>query len=360
MLIDWPGSIRAAVAIRKERIADDMQAYDALRADLRWLTAKTSEGERLLAYAFATLDGRTSDTFTTGSENYYTATEANLLLRTASYELTKLRDSGAVRFDKLPSNKRMRARYHMGDVDTLKQLLDDSLTPGAAAVALDLPVYAVEQIAAYGHLAVHDHPGVVSLRGVQVGARSVAMLLERLRRTAKISQPPPKYVGLRTALSSYPGEKSWGLVISAMLAAEIPFCIQGDNLSLRRIMIDPAHLADMALSSARPTKNCLGISHHSLRDVCEIFVVGFEEGAAAVTSANLEVVRYGAGKGIPRKGLANLITEIAFVGEAAAFTGRRGIPLHHEFVRIGVPRICGAWSREVLADLGFVRRMGAE
>jgi hypothetical protein len=242
MLRGWRGSMRSHVAERTESIENDLVAYDKIRRSIRWMAGTTTEGRALVAAAFPNVDGRTADVFASES-GHYSATEANVLLSCSSAELARLRDVGALRFEALPSNRRLRARYDAGDVDRLRRQLDDCMPPGAAAARIDVPTYASDQLAQQGRIDLRSEPGVFALRGHQVSAASMAALIVSLTRAARRSPPPADFVPLAAALVARPGEKPWGPVVDALLAGAIPFHAEGDAISLRDARVDPVGVA---------------------------------------------------------------------------------------------------------------------
>lgn len=358
MLRGWPHSIRDYVDRRTEAMEDDLSAYETLRVALRRIAGRTSEGRALVSAAFPKIDGRTAETFA-GATPYYTASQANTKLWTVSRELKMLRNAGAVRFEKLPSRVRLRARYHAEDVDALGALLANCTAPGSAAVGLGVPTYAMEQIAMSRAGMVIDHAGVVALRGPQVATDALKTLVRDLRGKAREGRVPTNYVTLRNALAVYPGEKPWDLVVEAILAGTMGYHATSEHLLLRDVLVDPSRVSSLGRQVERVPAHPLAITHVSMRDACEIMVTTFDEGKATMLAADLDIVPFGAGKGIARDAFHNLVSKIAFAGEAAANTGRNGIELHHEFTHMGVPRIHEAWSRRALAALGMVRPLPA-
>jgi hypothetical protein len=356
ILHGWPRSVQAHLDQCTNLMAGDISAYAALCCALRQIGRATPEGHEIVSTTFPKIDGRTSDTFAC-NDRYYTASQANTLLCTASSELKRLRDAQALRYEQLSSKRRLHARYHAEDVDTLLVLLRNSKAAGSAGAYLDLPTYAVEQIADRGNLEIIAHPGIVALRGPQVAADSLTDLASNLRAKAKRSAAPENYVMLKSALPQCPGEKPWGLTVEALLTGSIPFHMKDEKLSLRSVLVNPVGFPFVGTATPDYFKIRLGIAYISLSDACEILATRHVEGLAAINSAGLEIVRGGRANGVARQDLRDLGGKIAFVGEAAAFTGRNGRTLHHEFTRIGVPRIHGAWSRPALAALGMVRPM---
>jgi hypothetical protein len=348
----WPGSIQTYAEQQADKMGHDIKAYEQLRRDLKWIAGKSEEGRAMIAMAFPKIDGRTADTFA-GATRYYTASQTSAILWTASNELRRLRDAQAVDYETLPSNVRLRARYKADDVDALRELLDDVVTPGSAASDLDLPTYAMEQLAAEELVQVHNEPGVVALRGPQLAAGSVRTLIATLMGRRIKSTAPSGYVKLRTALAGYPGEKPWGAALKAILDEAIPFHLVGNELSIRQIAIAPGRLPDLARPSTEPGR--LRVTHLSMRDAVEVLVSKEQDGAATIRSACPTPTRHKQGLGIARTELARLVAKVAFTGEAAVHRNRNAIKLHHEFTSIGVPREHGAWSREALVELGMVK-----
>ena len=353
MLRGWPNSIRSHARERSTDMQDDISAYEKLRVVLRKVGGKTAEGHEMIMMAFPKIDGRTADTFASDAR-YYTATQTNTLLWTASCDLVVLRDVKALRYEKLPSIKRLRARYNADDVDVLTACLGNSLNPGEAAVKIGVPTYAIEQFVQCGQIELLDQAGVVALRGAQVAKDSVERLLSELRTQAQNSKAPKRNIAVRRALGQIPGEKPWGALVKAMLNGAISYYPPTNKISLREFMIDPAHILKLKGPVIKFDASALAITHISLRDACELLAGGYEEGIAAITFKGLEVVRFGAGKGVLRSELNELVSEIAFAGEAAAYTGRNGIGLNRTFQGLGIQRIHGAWSRRELLKRGFV------
>ncbi|MFW2852984.1 hypothetical protein ACM61V_13830 [Sphingomonas sp. TX0543] len=354
MLRGWPHSIRTEVSALTDAMADDLVAYDALRNDLRWLTGRTSEGAELFSIALSTLDGRTADVFATGEAPYYTTTQVSRLLNISSRELKHLRDAGVVRYDKLPSEQRTRARYHSKDIDELVNLLRDCMTAGAAGAALDVPVYAVDQIAKAGYIEAVDDPRVHALRGHQVVKQSVEALVDRLRKGALQASPPSTADRLEKVLAAFPGEKPWGAAIGALLRYGARYYLPQGDLAVRRIMVDPAVVSTFQRGRAWYSGSGVGVTHIALRDAAEVLGSSFPEAVAAVNSAGLAIVRYGPGKGVCRDGLRRLAGEMAFVREVAAYTGSHHRAVYSELTRHGVPRVHGGWCRRMLVQLGLV------
>jgi len=363
LLKDWPTAIQTAVDGRLAEMGDDLGAYEALRVDLRWIgDARTPESQALLATAFPTLDGRAADPFAKG-KRYYTAAQANTFLWTSSKELEQLREAEAIRFEKLPSKLRLRARYDADDVDELRIQLRSCESPASAAVRLDLPGYAIGQLS--NLLKIVDHPGVVTLRGPQVDRASVDALLVAVRDAAMPGCPPSGHMPLRIAMLRFPGEKPWGRIADALVSNNLPYHLLDGEPSIRACHVHPDALARFSADTADPHGDPLAITHVSLRDACELVGAKWNEAMATFRSANIEIVSFGRGKGVDRAAIADLVATVAFTSEAAAYTGRPAISINRELVRLKVPRLHEAWSRAAMAERGLVsaledaKRLGA-
>ena len=353
ILAEWPRPLQAFAKQRVIDLEDDVAGYQVLRGDIRRLGRGSIETGKMIADAFPTLDGRIVDTFGPTARTFYSASETNLKLGTSSKELERLRDAAAFGFEKLPSIKRFRARYDADDVDHFGIILRNCTPPGNAAVHLDIPTYAVGQLAESGRLLVEKHPGVLTLRGLQVTRTSLTDLEKALRSRAQDTMARENLIPIRTAMLQFPGEKSWAQVIEGMLRGTIPFQLKDDALSIRDALIEPARIAGLAMvpgNSADP----LGITHIAMRDAYEILATGGEEAMPVITAARISVVRYGPGKGVARGELRELVAKVAFSGEAAARTGRSAISLNHEFSRLGIPKVHAGWSRAALVKMGMV------
>ena len=357
LLAGWPKTIREEVDARTAAIKTDLPAYEALLDDLRWIGRDVhAGGAALLTMAFPVLDGRTARTLA-GEERFYVAAEVNNLLWTSSQELKVLRNAKAIDCEALPSKIRVRGRYRADDVDALRQDLGDSMSPGAAAVELDAPVYAIGQLVARGRLMQPGHRGVRVLRGPQVSAGSVRVLKAAIAAAGPI--PPDdartaNFIPLRTALAGVPGEKPWAEAIEEILAGHVAFSIANGAsaaIGLRGLLVDAAaaSLAPAAALGDDP----LDIEVISLRDAAEMLTTGASELAETLASAGVPVVRSGMGKGVERARLAEMAAEIAFTGEVAARSLTGSVATFHELSRIGVARRHGAWCRIDLASRGL-------
>ena len=174
---------------------------------------------------------------------------------------------------------RLRARYRADDVDALRAALDDSTSPAAAAAEVDVPTYAIDQMAALGDVEIHDERGVVTLRGVQISTVSLAGLTAALFAPAKRTRAPDSYVTLKAALAGFPGEKPWGRAVRAMLSGEFDFHVV-DERSIRQIMVDPTKIAGLDAAPIGPGP--LGVTRVTARDACEILCAGQEELSRAI------------------------------------------------------------------------------
>jgi len=369
LLRRWPASMQAFADARLDAIAGDVSAYDSMRRDIRWIAQRSDEERRLVGMAFRDIDGRKVQTFAKDTR-FYTATETNTHLWTSSWQLRQLRDAKALRFEELPGGLRKRVRYDAGDVDALRTLLRSSISPEAAAARLELPVYAIGQIAfprrspgsldatvyrETGLLTVYDHPGVVIIQGQTLEAASVDQLASAMEAKAVRRAPPPGLIPLRSAMIRYPGEKPWGRVLAALLAGRIPYYVNGSQSATARSMyVDPARLPKLPLSQQERADSFLRFTHVSMRDAGEILGAGFDETAAATASRKIEIARHGKANTVSRDAVNALAEIIAFTGEAAVFSNRNAVGLYHELKRGGVARLHGGWSRSALVELGLI------
>lgn len=357
LMRDWPTGVQKVVAKRMEANLDDLAAYEGVRAEARWIGKYSGkEGQAILAMAFPLLDGRTAKTFSSAAR-FYTALEVNRRLWSSSVDLSQLRNTGAIRFEPLPSRQRLRARYDADDVDELRLQLLAGETPSKTAARIDLPVYAIGQLLILKRLTMLNHPGVRVLRGNLIDSSSAQALEDDLASRAIRSKAPVDSVSLRYAMVRYGGEKPWGLIIGKMLDRKIAFYLElGEALTVRNIRVDPAELPTLAPNQI-DTYDPLGLTHVSLRDAHEILGAKHYEAEAAIASAKLAVVPYGKGKGVDRQGLQRLAAQVTFSREAAARSTLGPQALNHEFTRLGIERVHGAWDRDALANRGLVDRI---
>jgi hypothetical protein len=332
---------------------NDIRAYERLREALRWLSRGTPEGSALVMMTFPELDGRTAKPFAT-AKRYYTASEANHLLSTASWQLKKLREAKALRFEKLPSNVRLRARYDADDVDALKAAMVGTTSLGGAATTLDVPVYAIGQLADVGRLKLRNQPGVVALRGVQICAESIADLIRGFAERKRPAATRNGWITLREAIAGNPGEKPWGRIVDAMLSNRIPYEMDEGEFSTRRIMVDPTRIPTFPIEPKSVTIDPTCLTRVSLRDAYEILGASDEEAIASIRSAKLVITQDGRRKSVDRRTLWSLVSQIAFTGEVAAFMHKNPVAMHHQLRRLGIPRVHCAWSRPALMALGMV------
>lgn len=357
LLLGWPNAIQDAASRRTAMMGDDLVAYKRLRADLKWISRGSAEvrgreSHDLIRAAFPTLDGRTAAPFARATR-YYTATETSKRLWTASSELDLLRDAGAIAYERLPSNKRIRARYDAGDVDALAESLGASESPGSAASRLDLPVYALGQLTPW--LRVHDERGVVILRGPQVGTSSIDDLLDLLAKNKRHGRPPKGFVTLEAALSRFPGEKPWSHMVQAMTAGDLPFHLPAGRSGIRACLVEPAAVVAITAGTPPAMTDVFATDYLSLRDAFDVLVAGREEALATIALKRIDIVNRRRGKAVDRGNIARLVADVAFPSEVAAATGRNAIKLYHELVGLKVPRVGGAWSRAELVARGIVR-----
>lgn len=358
LLRGWPASIRSFTDARLGEIAGNVAAYDAMRRDIRWIAQRSvAEEQQLVAMAFPDIDGRKVKTFAK-DVRYYTATETNTLLWTSSRQLEQLRKSAALRWEELPGGLRKRVRYDADDVDELRRILRNSVSPEAVGARFELPVYAIGQMIALELLEAHDHAGAVILQGQQLRTGSVDDFARHLHATAIRQTPPAGFVPLRSAMMRFPGEKPWARVLKAMRDRHIPFYVEGtQGATTRNMHVNPARLPRAPLSQTERGDEILILTHVAIRDACEILGLGFEETANATASAKIEIIRRKKGKGVARDDLVNLAASIASTGEAAAFSNRNAVELYHELKRLGVTRLHDAWCRRSLVELGLVNDM---
>lgn len=358
LLRGWPDSIRAFANAKLDQIAGDVNAYDEMRRDIRWIAQRAAADEQqLLATAFPDIDGRKVKTFAK-DVRYYTATEANMLLWTSSRELAQLRKAAALKWEELPGGLRKRVRYNAADVDELRIILRNSMSPEAVGARLELPVYAIEQMVWLELLEAHDNVGATILHGQQVRPSSADDFGRKLDAAAIRRPPPAGFVQLRSAMMRFPGEKPWARVLKAMRDGHIPFYVEGTQRATARNMhVHPARLPRAPLSDTERGGDIVILTHVSIRDACEILGLGFEETTGVTASAKIEIIRRKKGKGVARDDLLNLAASIASTGEAAAFSNRNPVELYHELKRLGVNRLQNAWCRGSLVELGLVSDM---
>lgn len=356
MIAGWPSSIKKEVRARTAEMGGDLPAYDRLRNDLRWIAQGSEEGGRLIAMAFPTLDGRTADPFAS-DRRYYTATQTNTKLWTSSSDLKLLRDSRAIDYEELPSNRRLRARYDADHVDALRAALDDGTSPGAAASELDVPIYALGQLVEAGLLELSEAPGVHVLRGVQISKRSIRELIKMVTGAASDRLPAAACVPVRQLLAAYPGEKPWGECLDQLISSKVALHAGGDGFSIRNLLLRSADLPKLSAVNGAVERDPTGIARIPLRDAYEVLGAPDEEAMAAIRSARLEILSEGRGKSVCRSELRGLAAEIAFAGEVALHEGACPIATFHRLSRQKIPRAHGAWSRSALMLRGMVRPM---
>lgn len=354
LIAGWPQSAKEAVRERIDGMGGDLTGYDRLRVNLKWIGRGSDEGERLAALAFPTLDGRTANPFA-GEKRYYTATEVNAKLCANSGDLKLLRAAGAVDFEELPSNRRLRARYDADDVDDLRAALDEGVSPGSAASELDVPVYALGQFVAAGLLELSEAPGTRILRGVQISKRSIRNLVKKVSVSVSDRPPSVECVSVRRLLGAYPGEKPWSACVDLLIRKMITPYAGGDGFSIRDLLLHPCDLAGLSVAGGTVEQDPTGIARISLRDAYEVLGAPAEEAMAAIRSARLEILSEGRGKSVDRRELQLLAAEIAFVGEIALQESSSPIAIFHRLSRLNIPRIHGVWSRAALTERGMLK-----
>jgi hypothetical protein len=353
LLREWPHSIQGTVATSMDAVGGDVSGYDKVRAAVRWIALDAgSEGKAMIASAFPDLDGRSVNTFAIAARRYYTTSDTNRLLATSSKDLALLRQNDVLPFEQLPSGRRFRARYDADEVDEIHALLRSGISFETVAERFKLPVYAVGQAAAIGVVRPIEHAAVVMLAGRICDPRSLAEFETSIR--SRAGHVPGIGISLRSALKKFPGEKPWGMAIAAMMSGELNFRLRNGQLAGTEIFIDAA-------SSGFPSAGAtiVHVDHAisdliSLRDVCEILGTAFDESVAALKSARIDAIRVKRMRGVERRQLLTLCSEIAFIGEAAAWSAINPQRLQAKFVKLGVPRRHGGWVRRNLADLGYV------
>ncbi|WP_174275547.1 hypothetical protein [uncultured Sphingomonas sp.] len=354
MLSDWPNGLRAYVEARETEIAGERKAYQQLIADVRWVAAGASsdeEGRNVIATAFPKLNSGIADALSTG-QRYYLAKSVNDILWTCGAKLKALRDGKVIGFDEIPSGQRTRARYDADDVDRLRARLADCDADGTIAVRFDIPVYAVGQLAIRGVLDVIDDPGVIILRGPQVGKASADRLARSLTENRIEGDIPGNWMPLRRAMAQFQGEKPWGRVIHALSDGEIPFRVKGPVPTGRTIHVDPLSLAAWGEPPTDLKADPLNTDLIALRDTSDVLGCDAQEGNAAAVSAGLPVMKTRRGKGVDRISLRKLSTQIIFTKELALLSTTSGRRWDHILGAAGVPRLHGGWCRAAVDRKG--------
>lgn len=359
LLREWPDSIQGAVATSMDAVGGDVSGYNKVRAAVRWIALDAgTEGKAMIASAFPDLDGRKVNTFAIAARRYYTTSDTNRLLATSSKDLARLRENDALPFEQLPSGRRFRARYDADEVDLIHAVQRSGTSYETAAERFKLPVYAIGQTAAIGLVRRIKHPAVAILAGRNCDSRSLAEFESSIR--SRAGQLPSTGISLRSALRKFPGEKPWGMAIAAMMAGKLAFRLRDGQFTGSDIFIDAASPGVPSAGATEFRVDPLISDLISLRDVSEILGTAFYESVAALKSAKIEAIRVKRMRGVERRQLLTLCSEIAFVGEAAAWSEINPQRLQAKFAKLGVPRKHGGWVRQDLADLGYVSQYVVE
>lgn len=360
LLREAPASLRQIVATSIEEAADDRNAYRIVRNKLRSI-AKIGSGEddaNVIDLVSPTLDGRTVDVLATSGQRYYTATETTTLLWISSSELAELREARGVRYEELPGGLRKRVRYDADDVDRLRTMLADSVSPSTIAADFDVPVYAIEQLVHADLLSASLDAGIVAVRReFQIDRRSAAAFKTDLLRTSSGTNPPPGSVPLRSALLGYGGEKPWAAAFASLLSGAVRFHLSSDDPTGRSIMVDARDLQRLSHREPTGSQGPL-VKVMSLRDAAGVLGTGHPECRAALRSANIEVFPHGKGLAVDRMAVRDLAREVVFVGEAAAWSNRSIVSVHRQLTGEGLEMLHGGWPRAVLAPRGLAETLG--
>lgn len=354
-LMNWPTGIREQAKRRATGLMDDVKSFEEFVQNVRWIGADTlSDSGPLLRVAFPRFDCRNADMFT-DEVRFYTAAETNLLLSRSSSQLSKLRQLEAIRYEQLPARSRTIARYNADDVDALRAIIRSGTSPNSAAARLDLPIYAVGQLAAISALRIQVGEVIKALRDRnQVELGSVDALGKALVAKAAPGQIPSGLISVRRALAQYPGEKHYARLIAAMLDGRLRFYLDQGKFSIRRALVSKADTSRLLSPGFRSMPDPLGIGHVTLGDACEILGAQYDEGVAAMRSSGLAAITKGKGKAVDRSELSKLVSEIAFLGEAFARTGTSPTTLHHQFLRAGFRAFTGLGAGELYRNWAWL------
>ncbi|EZP49937.1 hypothetical protein [Sphingomonas sp. RIT328] len=353
LLSGWPEAIQARFQERAQAMTDDPDAYAFLRRAMRWVGGVPgSEAGRLLEHALPDLDGRTVHVCA-GKWRYYTTAEANRRLLTSSAQLTMLRERQAVRCEILPSRMRVRARYDAEDVDALRARLDGTMPVGTVASRLDVPVYAIGQLARADRLVVEEAVGVSVLRGRQIERSSLNRLQAALQAAASSTRVPSDYVKLRKLFARRAGERPWGPVVELVLNGSLPFHLS-ESMSLRDAWVDPRRLPRLRIPFPDMSSDPLRLQHVSLRDAQDVLGTRFATTVHALGGHEFVQSRGGRGDRVDRGALRSLAATVAFLGEVAARNEWAAGYALAVLSRSGLPTCRGGWSRQSLLERDLV------
>lgn len=354
LLRHWPEAIREAAAGRIATMGDDRTSYRRFLRVLRGVgDAETGEARDMMAMAFPIMDGRSVATMANDA-TFYSPTETSGILSASSAQLRELRDAAAIRFDKMPSGRHVRARYEPAGVEEIARQIAGSVAPETGAIGLDVPVYAIGQFVAHGLLETAGHPAVTILRGRRVLSAGI----EELRRAvlaAASPVEPTQSERLSVALRRFAGEKPWAATVRALLSGLVPFSVPHAPFSIRALKVDPVALAAIGLS-VDEGEDPLGLSHISMRDACEIVGAPYAILARTLLEAGVAQERVGRARGVEREALSRLGREIVCMAEIVAITGKKPVAQSYELRRIGAQRRFGVWCRRDLIRRGVLAR----
>lgn len=176
--------------------------------------------------------------------------EGAKILKTSTAVLVPLRRQGVLKSTAIARGPLIISRLDRAEVERVVGDIRNRFDLTSAAVALGLPYYAAEQLAALGHLTLMTHPYLSArYREVQINKDSLKNLIMLLssKATGSLEAATPitsaaRMIGARL--------KPWDAIINAMLQGTLPFAlIDGSQPLFDRIMV---RKSDLRIPAAMP------------------------------------------------------------------------------------------------------------
>ena len=274
--------------------------------------------------------------------------EAALLTGQEEHKLAVARRAGQFATRVCLRANRLLPTLDRGEVEALNDFLENRVGPDRSSHRLNLPQYAIHQIAAEGLLSLNEHPYVVAHYGEgQIHEDEFTRFRRALKAGGAAAGSIDDPVALhRAARAMGGGFKPWGMIIRSLLDGSIPYTIAGDTID--SITIRASDVVALRLIDLSRQGGAVRSRHVSQRDAVEVLNL-------PLTHAHLIPAQETAGGShrIRVSRLRRLARERVTLAELSARTGIHGTRLESMLEKDGCPRsdAMGWMRRKALAKI---------
>ncbi len=270
---------------------------------------------------------------------YYDAAEA--ALGRSSRFIKSARAKGVFINRLVRAGARFRLGFDREELDELGAVHSDRLGVEKVAKDMQLPVYAVPQLADHDLLFVHRHAWWIDQFGMDQTTRAAAAALRNtLRCAASSPESVADPIQLSWAMRAFGGgPKPWGAALHALIEGRVPFMLTGPEQT-NYIWISRADI-----DRCCPRKQGVGLAEYSQRDALDILNCG---GRSSQRLATIATTGLGSTTWrIPSEKLMPIATGCVTAAELSARIGLHANVIAKRLRAMKVPEALIGWNREM-------------